>query len=148
MTTGHFWSIFYRLFIGGFGILGSPKIGLAFVLAIIGVVLSIAWQVPFEPGRWKRCYELIFSQLLYYPAIIAHGTLYRDHTPPSQPPNANSLVDLAPEVLFGLSLVSGAFWIIRMKGLRWFAFCLVCLQQILVIGAIFVATMSITGDWL
>ena len=137
------------MFREGFGILALPKIRLAFIILIIGLFVSLARQKPFERGLWKRYYSLVFTQLLFYPAIIAIGVLYGVGSSPTQRlPKVNPFADWTLDVLFGVSLVSALFWICRMKGMRWFAFCLVFLQQILLFGALFVAGMSITGDWL
>jgi hypothetical protein len=35
-----------------------------------------------------------------------------------------------------------------MKGFRWFAGSLMALMEVPVLGALFVAGMSVTGDWL
>ncbi len=149
MNTIHFWQHFTWMFTQGFGILGLPKVRLAFLLLIIGLFASIVWQRPFERGHWKNYYWLVLTQLVFYPAIIAIGTLYGVSSNPTRPlPKLNPFADLSLDVLFGVSLVSGIFWVCRMKGLRWFAFCMVLLQQLLVFGALFIASMSITGDWL
>lgn len=50
--------------------------------------------------------------------------------------------------LFYLSLATGAFWFWRMKGLRWLSASLLLLQQVILVGAGFVAGMSVSGDWL
>jgi hypothetical protein len=42
----------------------------------------------------------------------------------------------------------GAFWIYKMKGLRWFAASLVVLLQVILTGAGFIAGMSVSGEWL
>jgi len=46
------------------------------------------------------------------------------------------------------SLASCGFWIWRMKGFRWYATSLMALAELVTWGALFVAGMSITGDWL
>ena len=137
------------MFIEGLGILALPKVGLIFIVLMIGLFVSLAWQKPFERMVWKRYYSLVFGQMCFYPAIIAIGVLYRAISSPTQHlAKVNPFVDWTLDVLFGLSLVSGLFWICRMRGLRWVAFCLVLLQQVLLFGALFIAGMSITGDWL
>jgi len=35
-----------------------------------------------------------------------------------------------------------------MKGIRWLAFCVLAIQEVFVFGAMFMAGMSISGDWL
>ncbi|HKT88562.1 MAG TPA: hypothetical protein VJQ59_09015 [Candidatus Sulfotelmatobacter sp.] len=149
MNASHFWSQFFWLFVQGLDIVVAlPKIRLAFMLSIIGLLVSIAWQNPFGRGLWKRYYSAVFAQFLFYPAIIAIGVLYRTGNPFQRLPRLNPFVEWTLYVLFGLSLLSGLFWVFRMRGLRWFALCLLVLQQILIFGALFVAEMSITGDWL
>ena len=50
--------------------------------------------------------------------------------------------------LFYLSLVTSAFWLWRMKGLRWRSASLLVLQQVVLVAAGFIAGMSVSGDWL
>ena len=45
-------------------------------------------------------------------------------------------------------MFTACLWIYRLKGLRWLAASLLLLQGALVIGASFIAGMSVTGDWL
>jgi hypothetical protein len=46
------------------------------------------------------------------------------------------------------SLATSIFWWWRMKGLRWLAASLLVFQQVILVGAGFVAGMSVSGDWL
>ena len=114
-----------------------------------GLLASCAWQRPFGSGRWRRHYWLVLTQFLFFPAVVAVGVLYRVNTVPNQPrPKVNPVADWSIDILFFLSLALSFFWVYKMKGFRWFAFCLVALQQVFLFGAAFVAGMSITGDWL
>ena len=45
-------------------------------------------------------------------------------------------------------LALAAFWVWRMKGLRWLAFGLVTLQELLRFGAFLMAEMAISERWL
>ena len=149
MNTSHFWSQLNWMFIEGLGILALPKVRLIFIVLVIVLFVSLAWQRPLDRKVWKRYYSLVFGQMFFYPAIIAIGVLYRASSSPTlHLAKVNPFVDSTLDVLFGLSLVSGLFWICRMRGLRWVAFCLVLLQQVLLFGAFFIAGMSVTGDWL
>jgi hypothetical protein len=90
---------------------------------------------------------LVFTQLLFFPAIIAVGVFYPSAT--SWPnPQPNRIGDLWLNVLFCGSVGMGAFWIYKMKGLRWFAASLVVLLQVILTGAGFIAGMSVSGEWL
>lgn len=125
-----------------------PICGWACLLLVVGLVVAFAWQSPFGHGRWKRYYSLILTQFLFFPAVVAVGALYGSIKPGHAPPPVNRVAEMAVEILFFLSLALSFFWLYRMKGLRWFAFCLVTLQQVFLFGAALVAHMSITGDWI
>jgi hypothetical protein len=125
-----------------------PVFGWACSLLTVGLVVAIAWQRPFGHGRWKRYYSLVVIQSLFFPAIVAVGALYGSIKPGHAPPPVNRVAEMVVESLFFLSLALSFFWLHRMKGLRWFAFCLVSLQQVFLLGATLVALMSITGDWI
>src|SRR6266702_4429575 len=77
---------------------------------------------------------------------ISIGVLF----PASSPSffHANSRASIAYGLLGWLSLALAAFWVYRMKGFRWFAFSVVAVLQIILMGAFFVAGMAVSGDWL
>lgn len=46
------------------------------------------------------------------------------------------------------SVVSCGYWIWRMKGMRWFATSLMFVAEVITYGALFIAGMAVSGDWL
>ena len=83
--------------------------------------------------------------MLFYPIIIGVGTIFDVKTHGIQSiQNGERLLN----TLILLSCLLGCFWIYRSKGIRWLVASLVLLQEILLLGAIFVAGMAVTGDWL
>ena len=124
-------------------------VGLLCAVFAVGLIVEFVLEMPFGHGRWKHHYWLVLIQVLFIPAVVALGVLYRVNTDPTQAhPKPNPVGDWGIDILFFLSLAVNCFWVYRMKGLRWFAFCLLALQQVFVFGAAFIAGMSITGDWL
>ncbi len=122
-----------------------------FVFAL--VVVSLVWaglkQRPFQTRLWRPSHWLVLSHLLFFAAAIALGTLCPyPTTNPTIPhyPNRPAALCLAA-LLYG-SLASCAFWVWRMKGFRWFGSSLMALIEMPTVGALFVASMSVTGDWL
>lgn len=124
-------------------------------LSIVAVVVAVSFvwaaleQRPIRYRLWKPFHWLALSQLLFFPAAIAIGTLWPSLTTnPALPHHPNRAAGLWLYVLWYGSLTSGAFWIWRMKGFRWFATSLMALIELPTLGALFVAGMSVTGDWL
>lgn len=109
----------------GLDVLRLPPIAVAFMLLTIGLVVAFAWQGPFRKGHWKRHYFLAFTQSLFFPVVIAIGALYRVNPDPTKSLlKVNPVADWSIEILFFFfSLVLIFFWVYRMKGIRWFAFC-------------------------
>ena len=62
--------------------------------------------------------------------------------------HASSTAGWVSGLLGWLSLALAAFWVYRMKGIRWFAFSVVAMLQIILMGAFFVSGMAVSGDWL
>jgi hypothetical protein len=120
------------------------------LLILIGACLSLAlafWkQRPFQNPLWKSSHWFVLTQLLFFPAAISIGVLY----PASSPSffHANSTASIAFDLLGWLSLTLAAFWVYRMKGFRWFAFSVVAVLQMILMGAFFVGGMAVSGDWL
>jgi len=85
---------------------------------------------------------IVFSHRdLYWALYPADSPSYLRSTPRSI---ANDVCDF----LGWLSLALAAFWVYRMKGLRWFAVSVVTVLEMILVGAFFVAGMAISGDWL
>lgn len=147
MHTDHFSENFHRLFLWSVQFLGVPSVLLLASLCFAAVIVAFVWQQPFQRQLWQTSYWLIFTQMLFFPAMVAVGVLF---------PAMSVRPDLRENILghrildglFYLSLVTSAFWIWRMRGLRWLAASLLLLQQVMLIGAGLVAGMSVTGDWL
>lgn len=114
---------------------------------------SLAWasqkQRPFTSGLWKRHYWLAFTHLLFFHCAIAVGVMWEN---PWNNWNvghqANLMVFRLVDWLFYGSVVSYIFWAWRMKGFRWYAISLLTLFELPILGAIFVAEMSVSGRWL
>ena len=135
--------------------------GWAFEFVVIGplsivalvVAVSFVWaglkQRPHHYRLWKPFHWLALSQLLFFPAAIAIGTLWpAPTTNPALPHYPNRAATMCVYLLWYASLASSAFWIWRMKGFRWFATSLMALIELPTLGALFVAGMSVSGDWL
>jgi hypothetical protein len=63
-------------------------------------------------------------------------------------PRENQIGTVCLDILWCASFASCAFWVWRMKGFRWFAISLMALLELPILGAILVAGMSVSGDWL
>jgi len=148
METAHFSQNFQRLFLWSLQFLGVPPILLITAICLVGVVVAFVRQQPFQQRLWRPSYWLIFSQMLFFPAMDAVGVLFPAVSTVRPHPKENVLGHRLLDALFYLSLAMSAFWVWRMRGLRWFAASLLLLQQVLLIGAGFVAGMSVSGDWL
>jgi hypothetical protein len=131
-----------------FGVALQPTALIA-VVALISLVRAGIKQRPFRMHLWKAHHWLSLSHLLFFAAAITVGVLCA--APLTGPPFARSPnragVRYLDVVMYG-SFASCVFWIWRMKGFRWFACSLMALMEVPVLGALFVAGMSVTGDWL
>jgi hypothetical protein len=147
MNTNHFSQDFRRLFLWSIEFLGVPPALLITSICVVGVVVAFVRQQPIRTGLWRTWHWLIFTQLLFFPAMVAIGVLF---PAPNGPPHSqgNTIGEWSLDGLFYLSLATSALWWWRMKGLRWVAASLLVLQQVLLAGAGLVAGMSVSGDWL
>jgi hypothetical protein len=126
-----------------------PPLGLTFLLALI-TFLRTGWKKRlFLNQHWERYHWYVMTHVLFFFAAIATGVL-------GAVPLAGPLVSRHTEpagtfclnAVLGASFASCAFWIWRMKGFRWFAASLMTIMEVPVLGAVFMAGMSVTGDWL
>jgi hypothetical protein len=126
-----------------------PPICFAFVLVAISFVWAAQKQRPFQTRLWKPHHWLALTHLLFFPVAIIVGVIGGNPvTNPTIPHSASQTAKLYLDVVTYGSLASCGFWIWRMKGFRWYATSLMALAELVTWGALFVAGMSITGDWL
>jgi hypothetical protein len=146
MNPAHFLQDFQHLFLLSLEALALPPSMLAGALCIVSVVLAFVRQHPFRTGLWRPSDWLIFTQLLFFPAMVAVGALF-----PSAPgwpfPIENVTGKWLLKGFVYLSVATSAFWFYRMKGLRWLSASLLVLQELVLVGAGFIAGMSVRGDW-
>lgn len=116
--------------------------------AVLGIIIAglCVGLRPIKAGLWKRWHWFVFTQLLFYPAVLAVAALGANAMPRIHEPN--KLASVCADILSWASLALAAFWVWRMKGLRWLAFSVVMLQQVLLLGPFLVAEMAISGRWL
>jgi hypothetical protein len=126
-----------------------PPVCFAFLVAAVSLLWAANKQRPFQTRLWKRHHWLAFAHLLFFAVAIVIGVLGQSTHPYLIPPYpADRTAKLCLEAVKYGSLASCAFWIWRMKGFRWYAASLMALGELVTLGALFVAAMSITGDWI
>lgn len=125
------------------------------MLLILGLALGPilcafgAWDLRSLRRLWKKQYWLVFTHVLFVAAAIVVQSAFAvplTLPPLSRHPNRPGMLLL--DVIFWSSLGSCAFWIWRMKELRSFALGLVWTMEIMVVWALFIAGMGVSGDWL
>jgi hypothetical protein len=122
-----------------------PPLSILLPLAVLSLVWAWRHQQPVRKQLWRPVHWLVFSHLLFFGMAILIGDLYPYDRPAR---TVHHRADQALDFLFFASLASCAFWIWRMKGFRWFAASLMAVMQCPILGALFIAGMSVTGTWL
>jgi hypothetical protein len=127
-----------------------PPLMFASALAVIGLFWATIKQQPFRTHRWRPHHWFVFGHLLFFVAAIAIG-VFGAHPSPTLPPLRTPPISAAEHALavvwYG-SIASCVFWVWTMKGFRWFAASLMLLTETVVFGALFIAGMAVSGDWL
>jgi hypothetical protein len=119
----------------------------ALIVCCFAVLLAAFIQKPFRPPVWRRSYWWVFAQLLFFPLILAAADLF----PASGGgpfAKANPYGERILDVLFIPSIVSACVLVYHLKGLRWLAVALMLLEESILSGALFIAGMIVSGDWL
>ena len=147
MYTAHFSQDFWRLFFWSLECFALPPVLLMIGVCSVSLVLAFVRQKPFRAGLWRTSHWLILTQLLFYPAIVAIGVLFPAVSGWPHP-KENVVGRRLLDGLFYLSLATSAFWLWRMKGMRWLSASLLVLQQVILVTAGFIAGMSVSGDWI
>jgi len=126
-----------------------PPFCIAFLLAAISLGWAAIKQRPFKTRLWRKQYWLVLSHLIFFGAAIIIGVLWANPMAnPTVRHRANPSAAVYLDVVAYCSLASCGFWVWRMRGIRWLAASLMTLAEVITWGAVFVAGMSITGDWL
>ena len=123
-----------------------PPIFFTFSGGAVSLIFAYRKQRPFQSSLWRNHYWLVVTQVLFFPGIISAAVLYPASGPPYYHGLSRGVAVL--DILFGLSLALAAFWILRMKGFRWFAASAVLTVQAILMGAFFIAGMAVSGDWI
>jgi hypothetical protein len=125
-----------------------PPLLLALAAVAVSLFFAVWRQRSFHRQLWKPRYWWVLTHLLFFPAAITVGMLCAVPLSSASSRNPNRIGTLCVDALLYASLASCAFWIWRMKGLRRFAGSLVALMELPILGALMIAGMSVTGDWL
>ncbi len=147
MAFGHFASAFWTLLTWSLEALTLPPLLLFLSAALLSLIAAFIRQKPFKDEKWKSYCWVVLVQLAFFPAVVAVGALFPAHRAYGVP-SPNSIGNWACDILGILSLVTGAVWVYRMKGFRWFAASLVLSIEMVLAGAFFIAGMAVSGDWL
>lgn len=126
-----------------------PPFAVASAFAAINLIGAGIKQRPFKRRLWKAHHWLVTSHFLFFIAAIAVAVFGAN--PIMNPTISHPAIPAAEkslDLVIWLSIVSCVFWIWQMKGFRWFAASLMLLAQVVTWSALFVAGMSISGDWL
>lgn len=116
------------------------------LIANLGASLALQW--PFRDGRWKKEYWLVFTSYIFIPVTLAIGVIAAVDPEMVPRPKPNTLAVWTSDGLFVAALLLGAYWVYRMKGLRWFALAIALIQLWVLFSAGFIAGMALSGDWL
>ena len=121
-----------------------PPLEVMFAVAALSLICAAAIQRPFRNQQWKRLYPLALTHLFFFFAVVAVGNLFVVN--PRNGPNHTGVLLL--ETLMYCSFASCVFWTWRINGFRWLAGSLAFLLEVMTLGALFLAGMQVTGDWL
>jgi len=149
MNEGHFWKTFQTFSVWGIEAWTLPPILIAGLVALVIIFVFYLFRRRQVGLHWRPVYWFVFTQLLFYPLIIGVAAGFQGVLRgPEQNPRTNPFGDHLLQTLLYASLVTGSFWIYRMKGLRWLALGLVVFQETILCGGLFIAGMAVSGDWI
>jgi hypothetical protein len=139
----------FRFSVWSLEALTYPPLAIVLILAATSLVWAGLKQRPFRKGHWKAHHWFVISHLLFFFAAIALAVLGANPTTNPTIPHAPNLAakHWLDFVTFG-SIAACVFWVWQMKGFRWFAASLMLVAEVVVWGALFIAGMSVSGDWL
>jgi hypothetical protein len=138
---------FVRYVIWGLEFVFFPPLCFATIAIVLSLVAAIIKQKPFSTSRLRRdtlC--ILVAQVLIFVLTVSIAVVgYVDWTNYHGPNEGALHLETA---LAAISVVLAIYWVIRMKGYRWYSISLSLLQLVALAGANIVAGMSLTGRWL
>jgi hypothetical protein len=120
-------------------------VSLIFIAWII-VASVLEWRTL--RSQWPKLLGWGLVQLVFFPAAIFVGVLGENPADPALRHAPFRAAELSLEAVFCLSLAVGAYGVYRLRGSRWVATGSFLLIEWILQGALFLAGMSITGEWL
>jgi hypothetical protein len=149
-----FWSKFQTYFRWALAFPFMPDTWMLPRMQLLGLLMLAAFGIALFRWRqtvafWRRSNWLVFTQLLFYPLIIAVGAAYAAEPAPRDGLlRPNQTGEHLLDVLSVVPLITACFWIYWMKGARWLALGVVLFQQVVLLGGLFIAGMAVSGDWI
>ena len=138
---------FVRYVIWGFEVLVLPPYCYAAIGIVVSLVAAIIKQKPFSSSEVRRdTLRIVAAQLLIF--IVTGSIAVAGYVDWTNYHGANERALHLETALGAVSVVLSIYWVIRIKGYRWYAASLSLLQLLVLAGANFVAGMSLTGTWL
>jgi hypothetical protein len=142
------WQTFWFYSLESLSFLFIPEMCLFTLALLANLVVSVTRSPRLRSGDWpKSCLGLLVN-FLFFPAIIFVAVVWAVDGRQWPRPEPDHQAVQKCNTLFFLSLAFGSYWTYRMKGLRWFASAIVLLQQWILLGALFIAGMALSGDWI
>lgn len=109
-------------------------------------LIALLLNNPFCPKNYQKKYLLVcFGFIIPFLIIFIGTVMEHDGESPVPAPFWPQLLII---IIFILHLLFSGFVLYLFKGFRWFALSFCCIQTWFSFWTFFVASMSVTGDWL
>jgi hypothetical protein len=113
---------------------------------VAALVAFLFWRRQIM-SRWHRAYWLVFTQALFIPLTIGIGLLFPAHGA-ADGWHSNPIGEHLVDAFTVIPLVTGCYWIYRLKGVRWLAVILVVMQEFFLYLTLMIAGLSVSGEWI
>jgi hypothetical protein len=117
----------------------------------INLLAAAAFSRWFSRGNWQPRFRWVLSQVLFFPAFILAGVFGQYVHPRYDAGTQSFWVAVAYVTVLGMllaALLFGTYWVVKLKGHRWFAISLLLFNLWLLWNAGFIAGMAIAADWI
>jgi hypothetical protein len=87
-------------------------------------------------------------QSVFFPIVVAVGVAFAAQPSPGTATKVSRVAEWMLDAILLLSALIGIFCVYVMRGLRWLAVSFFLVEECLLFGAMFIAGMAISGDWI